>query len=104
MNFIRDKLWSEYGIRSLSQSDEFFGKGDNYWRGPVWVQMNYLVLRGLYKFYRGNDKASKLYADLRENIINTVCVNWRDTGYFFEHYNQRGNGKGGGYHPFSISQ
>lgn len=43
-----NELWSDYGIRSLSKSDEFYGKGENYWRGPVWMNMNYLVVKNLY--------------------------------------------------------
>ncbi|KAJ2845609.1 Processing alpha glucosidase I [Coemansia brasiliensis] len=27
-----DELWTEYGIRSLSRSDEYYGKGEDYWR------------------------------------------------------------------------
>lgn len=44
-----DHLWSEFGIRSLSKQDEHYGKGENYWRGPIWIQMNYLALSALYK-------------------------------------------------------
>ena len=48
-----------------------------------------------------NQKAKTFYHNLRDNIINTVCGNFRDTGYFFEHYNQDLDGKGHGNHPFS---
>jgi len=44
-----DHLWSEYGIRSLSKSDEFYSQGENYWRGPIWINMNYLALSSLHK-------------------------------------------------------
>lgn len=44
----RDHLWSDYGIRSLSASHPLFGQGENYWRGPIWIQMNYMVLHSLY--------------------------------------------------------
>jgi mannosyl-oligosaccharide glucosidase len=43
----KEELWSDYGIRSLSKSDEFYGTGENYWRGPIWMNMNYLVVREL---------------------------------------------------------
>ena len=51
LNLIHDPehLWSPYGIRSLSASHPLFGKGENYWRGPIWVQMNYLALSALHK-------------------------------------------------------
>lgn len=45
------ELWSDYGIRSLSLSDEYHGKGENYWRGAIWINMNYLVIRSLSKVY-----------------------------------------------------
>ena len=42
-------LWSPYGLRSLSAAHELFGKDENYWRGNIWIQMNYLALSSLYK-------------------------------------------------------
>lgn len=42
------ELWSEYGIRSLSKKDKFYGTEENYWRSPVWMPINYLVLKNLY--------------------------------------------------------
>lgn len=43
----KEELWSEFGIRSLSRSDEYYGTGENYWRGPVWMNINYLAVREL---------------------------------------------------------
>lgn len=43
------ELWSPYGIRSLSLDHPLFGQGEDYWRGPIWVQMNYLALSALHK-------------------------------------------------------
>jgi mannosyl-oligosaccharide glucosidase len=43
-----EELWSDYGIRSLSKRDEFYGTDENYWRSPVWMNMNYLVVKNLY--------------------------------------------------------
>ena len=51
LDLMRDPehLWSPYGLRSLSASHPDFGKGENYWKGPIWIQMNYLALSALHK-------------------------------------------------------
>lgn len=41
-----EKFWRKYGIPSLAADDPYYNdKG--YWNGPVWVQWNYLIERGL---------------------------------------------------------
>ena len=39
-----EELWSPHGIRSLSKKDEFYGTEENYWRSPVWININYLAI------------------------------------------------------------
>lgn len=50
-----EELWSDYGIRSLSKKDEFYGTAENYWRSPIWVNINYLVFKNLYVGYPPNE-------------------------------------------------
>jgi mannosyl-oligosaccharide glucosidase len=42
-----NELWSEHGIRSLSKQDENYGTDENYWRSPIWININYLILEQL---------------------------------------------------------
>lgn len=42
-----EELWSPYGLRSLSKSDEFYHTAEDYWRGPVWMPINYLAVSAL---------------------------------------------------------
>ena len=50
LDLIRDEneLWTPYGIRSLSKQDPQYGTSENYWRSPIWMNMNYLIVKELY--------------------------------------------------------
>lgn len=50
LDLIQDEneLWSPHGIRSLSKANEFYGTAENYWRSPVWMNMNFLIVKELY--------------------------------------------------------
>ena len=42
-----EELWSPHGLCSLSLKDKYYGTDENYWRGPVWVPINYMALQRL---------------------------------------------------------
>lgn len=42
-----EELWSDFGIRSLSKKDKFYETGENYWKSPIWININYMILKGL---------------------------------------------------------
>ncbi|CAG8734035.1 28074_t:CDS:10, partial [Dentiscutata erythropus] len=93
-----DELWSPYGLRSLSKSSEYYYTGEKYWRGPVWMNINYLALSSLYKNYIAKPgpyqhKADKIYQELRDNIIKNVYKEFKRTGYAWEQYSAI-NGEG----------
>jgi len=49
-----EKFWRKFGIPSLAADDSFYNdKG--YWNGPVWVQWNYLIQRGLMDYGYENE-------------------------------------------------
>lgn len=47
---IRDpaQMWTDYGLRSLSRDNPLYGTGEDYWRSPIWIPINYLALQSLY--------------------------------------------------------
>jgi hypothetical protein len=47
-----DQLWSDYGLRSLSLRHPLFGQGEDYWRGAIWIPMNYMALQSLHSVRR----------------------------------------------------
>jgi mannosyl-oligosaccharide glucosidase len=86
-----DHLWSNHGIRSLSQQDALYGTEENYWRSPVWLPINYLIVKELYNtaLQKGphQERAAALYAQLRVNLVETVYKSWEKTGFAWEQYN-----------------
>lgn len=103
-------LWTEYGLRSLSKSDPLYMKRNTehdppYWRGPIWININYLAIRAL-KYYATqsdppiSEMANDAYNSLRRNVIQNIFNQYKRTGYIWENYND-GTGAGQGCHPFT---
>ncbi|KAJ2041242.1 Processing alpha glucosidase I [Coemansia sp. RSA 922] len=72
-----EELWTEFGIQSLSKHDEFYGQGENYWQGPIWININYLILSSLHRNYMGiegpyQEQAWSIYTRLHDNLIANV--------------------------------
>ncbi|PGH09954.1 hypothetical protein AJ79_05570 [Helicocarpus griseus UAMH5409] len=86
-----DELWSDFGIRSLSKKDEFYGTGENYWRSPIWMNINYLILKNLHDvaIVSGprQEQARQMYNQLRKNLVENVFKQWEKTGFAWEQYN-----------------
>ncbi|KAK6455083.1 mannosyl-oligosaccharide glucosidase [Scheffersomyces xylosifermentans] len=97
INLIADpeELWSDFGIRSLSKSDEYYRTGENYWKSPIWININYLIIDSIQHYYGTShthmseelkEKFKTVYKNLRVNIINNVVDKWESTGYVWEQY------------------
>jgi len=98
-------LRSNFGLRSLAKTDDYFGTAENYWRGPVWVNINYLTLRALHRYYISVDgpytaRARSVYTNLRRNLIYNMFKVWKRSGDIYENYNPT-TGAGQGQHPFA---
>ncbi|KAK9474015.1 mannosyl-oligosaccharide glucosidase [Dipodascopsis tothii] len=104
LTMLRDpeQLWTPQGLRSLSKRDEFFGKDENYWRGPIWININYLVLKALAEYHGRPEtpedvraQMAEVYAELRVNVVRNVREQWEQTGFAWEQYDQAtGAGRG----------
>ena len=76
-----DLLWSEFGLRSLSARDPLYMKYNTqhdppYWRGQVWININFLACRALHHYANtpgiNQQKAQDIYKKLRKNIVNNL--------------------------------
>lgn len=103
-----DLLWSPYGLRSLSKSSPLYMKRNTehdppYWRGQVWINMNYLALSALRHYGVSGPHAARareLNARLRDNVVRNILKEYKRTGYLWEQYSGE-DGKGSGCKPFS---
>lgn len=100
-----NELWSPFGICSLSKSNNDFGTKENYWRGPIWMPINYLLLQSLHNNYMAHlgpykEKATKIYNELRQNLVKNVFKEYQRTGFAWEQYGCM-DGIGARSHPFT---
>eukprot|EP01064_Diplonema_japonicum_P023392 TRINITY_DN33811_c0_g1_i1.p1 TRINITY_DN33811_c0_g1~~TRINITY_DN33811_c0_g1_i1.p1 ORF type:complete len:960 (+),score=176.40 TRINITY_DN33811_c0_g1_i1:53-2932(+) len=101
-----DSVFSDFGLRSLSTTSQIYmmenAPGDApYWRGALWMNMNYLALEGLKQYsLEGSQTAAAMHTSLSRRISSTVVDSYSKTGFLFEHYDDI-NGLGQRSHPFS---
>ena len=97
----KNEFMSDYGIRSLVKNDLLYHTGDDYWRGKIWIQINYLTLSGLYKYYKDKDKEAEIiYDKVRSGTIKAIYNSWVKTHTFYENYDDI-SGKGVMNNPFN---
>ncbi|XP_026532287.1 mannosyl-oligosaccharide glucosidase [Notechis scutatus] len=103
------KLWTPFGLRSLSRSSPFYLKRNTehdppYWRGAIWINMNYLAVRALHHYSRVEgpyrEEVARLYHELRANVVGNVLRQYLHSGYVWEQYNDS-TGRGQGCYPFT---
>lgn len=82
---IRDPkiLWTNYGLRSISRSSPYYMARNTehdppYWRGYIWINVNYMVLSSLRHYadqpgpYREN--AENIFSELRANLVKNLAT------------------------------
>ncbi|UMM28471.1 hypothetical protein L5515_011298 [Caenorhabditis briggsae] len=108
---IRDPevLWTNYGLRSISKKSPYYLAKNTehdppYWRGYIWININYMVLSSLHHYSEQNgphkDLAKKIFHELRTNLVTNMANQFQKTGFLWENYDDR-TGQGRGCHPFT---
>lgn len=92
-------LRARAGVRSLSKSDQWYRKGDDYWTGSVWMPFNFLTLAALKTKYSVEEgpyraRALKIYKDLRKSILDNAFRIYSETGQLWENYSPDDDGAG----------
>jgi len=94
------------GLRSLSKADALYSTGEDYWRGAVWININFLCVESLARYAREADdadvraRAKALHASLKADVVGNVQRQWAETGLLFENYHAE-TGVGRGTRPFT---
>jgi len=102
-------LWTPFGLRSLSKQSSIYHQHNTehdppYWRGAIWINVNYLAL-GALKHYGSlpgphQEGAATLYALLRKSLLGNIARQYEATGYLWEQYSDE-DGTGKGCKPFT---
>ncbi len=98
-----ETFYTEFSIPSISKKDKTFGS--DMWRGPVWINYNYMIASGLYEY-----SYSELANEIEEKTINILKFWYEKTGVMFEFYdceNKRApyelNRKGEPFTPYDFT-
>ncbi|HTV83287.1 MAG TPA: trehalase family glycosidase [Acidobacteriaceae bacterium] len=76
------EFWAPYGIRTLAPNQALYDPVHGYWRGPVWILPNYLLMHGLMNYgYRR--QALELAARTEKLLVRDL----KATGGMNECYN-----------------
>jgi putative isomerase len=76
------QFWSPHGVRTLSKDEKLYDPDHGYWRGPVWVLSNYLMMHGLLKYGRKAEAA-----ELADRTVSLLVADFQRTGGMNENYN-----------------
>jgi len=103
------ELWTPWGLRSLSKQSPYFQRGNApgdapYWRGPIWINLQWLALSGLHHYATSagphTEQAREVYTELRDNVIKNLHKNWQHTNFLWEQYSDK-TGAGQRARPFN---
>ena len=76
------QFWSPNGVRTLSKDEPLYDAAKGYWRGPMWVLSNYLMMHALLNFDR---RAEAI--ELADKTQRLLVADFKKTGGMNENYN-----------------
>lgn len=77
-----DLLWTELPLSTVAKTHPMYGT--DMWRGGAWLNLNYFVMKGLYKY-----GYSDLAKTLKEKTLQTVYKWYKKTGVIYEFYDSQ---------------
>uniref|UniRef100_A0AC34RQP4 Glycosyl hydrolase family 63 C-terminal domain-containing protein n=1 Tax=Panagrolaimus sp. JU765 TaxID=591449 RepID=A0AC34RQP4_9BILA len=102
-------MWTSFGLRSVSKRSRYYDAYNTdtaapYWRGPIWININYLALEALH-YYSSIDGpiknlAAVLYTQLKNNVVGNLLKQYEESRFIWEHYDDK-TGVGAGTRPFT---
>ncbi|KAA0170837.1 hypothetical protein FNF28_01110 [Cafeteria roenbergensis] len=99
------RMLSPSGLRSLSKSSPLFMTGENYWRGKVWANINFLAVKALDELAAQGgpsaDDCAAVARRIRHGMSLAVHREWERTSTLWENYDAEAGGRGAGTHPFT---
>lgn len=75
-----DEFWRSYGVPTLSADDSYYNP-IGYWNGPIWVQWQYLIFRGLLDY--GYTEEAKQLVD---KVLDNMNYQLKTNHWFWEFY------------------
>ncbi|CAE7195581.1 GCS2 [Symbiodinium pilosum] len=94
----KGELWSPYGVMSLSSKDKLFRQGEDYWRGKIWANLNYLTLSALQRCPLPEAKVA--FDSLKKGFAEAVLGALQRQQYLMENFDPK-TGEGRGAAPFA---
>lgn len=76
------QFWSPNGVRTLSRAEKLYDPARGYWRGPVWILSNYLMMHALLTYGHKNEAI-----DLAGKTERLLIADFERTGGMNENYN-----------------
>ncbi|MBQ8725957.1 MAG: hypothetical protein IJY84_02510 [Clostridia bacterium] len=77
-----DLLWTELPLATVAKTHPMYGT--DMWRGGAWLNLNYFVIKGLYKY--GYDELAQ---ELKQKTLQAVYKWYKKTGVVYEFYDSR---------------